>query len=339
LALTSAISQPNAARDATFRRAGRGASREAIELARGRSDPYKRARSAPYPDRGCMSRSFRMAMLPVAAVLFVLGAFQLWHGIQGFSGPGPATVVTDDKLAAIKTAASEFQALAQGSEKSGQPPRQTDPKAKPLLDTVLDTSILDNAEALPPSDIANVNEWMLQVLNVGEVYIFAGTGYADFSKIANLDSAQQQKLQTQVTANTATYAPEIGRYYDTQLAVMRALVWAVDAEMSADPNKYSSTKSQNGISQLRAGLVKTLVGVVTTFPTDGLTDSWRRDRLTALMAMAPKAAAFLLPDQRKTVHDITVEVARGMTDTAVQSGLNAFADVVAGPGTGAAKPS
>jgi hypothetical protein len=77
-------------------------------------------------------------------------------------------------------------------------------------------------------------------------------------------------------------------------------------------------------------VVQTLTGVLTTFLTDGLSDGWRRERLGALTAISPKVVAFLLPDQRKTVHDTAVQVAAQMTDTTVKNGLNAFAQTVGG---------
>jgi hypothetical protein len=276
-----------------------------------------------------MRRNFRILMIPVALGLSVLGALQFWHGIQGFFGAEPvATVVNDKRLTAIENAASEFQTLAQGAAQSGQPPRQSDPKVKPLLDAVFDTSILNTAAPLPHSDIQNVNEWSLRVLNIGAVYILAGTGYTDFSKLSNVGAAEQPKLREKIDGNTVAFAPEMGRYLDAQLDVMRALIWGVTADMSANPDNFKSEKSFNAVGQLRAGLVKMLVGFVTTLPIDGLSDQWRRDRIPVLTAIAPKAAAFLLPDQRKSVHDISIQVAQEISDPAVKNGLIAFASAL-----------
>src|SRR5580704_2745649 len=141
--------------------------------------------------------------------------------LAGFGG-GTASAAGVDaaKVAAVKKAASDFTALAKGSETSGQPPRESDPKVKALLDVVFDTSVLNTSQPLPASELGNVNEWMLQVLTVGTVYYFAGTGYTDFSKVAGLDQAAQEKLQQQINKNVAAFAPEMGRYLDAQLQVM-----------------------------------------------------------------------------------------------------------------------
>ncbi|MBV9862035.1 MAG: hypothetical protein JO267_07790 [Alphaproteobacteria bacterium] len=220
--------------------------------------------------------------------------------------------------------------MAAGSETSGQPPRQSDPKVAALLNIVFDTSALNLNTPLPFSDLNNVNDWLLQVLNAGSVYILAGTGYTDFSKIVSLGGPAQEALQQKVAANTVAFAPEMGRYVDSQLNVMQALIMIVTADMAADPQKLTGAMQQKGVADMRQGLVTTLVGAITMLPTDGLSDDWRRERLPALAAVAPKAAAFLLPDQRKTVHDISLQVAQTMSDAAVKDGLTAFAQAVGG---------
>jgi hypothetical protein len=251
--------------------------------------------------------------------------------LAGFGG-GTASAAGVDaaKVAAVKKAASDFTALAKGSETSGQPPRESDPKVKALLDVVFDTSVLNTSQPLPASELGNVNEWMLQVLTVGTVYYFAGTGYTDFSKVAGLDQAAQEKLQQQINKNVAAFAPEMGRYLDAQLQVMEGLIWCVSTDLAAHPDNYKSTQSQHGLGQVRSGLTTTLVGVLTTLPIDGLSDEWRRARLPALSAIEPKAAAFLLPDQRASLHDVAAQVAGQMTDPAVKSGLTDFAQKIGG---------
>jgi hypothetical protein len=275
-------------------------------------------------------RVVRLLIGAGALVVAVLGAMQAWHGLRGVVGVGSTPTVVDNGRLAIKQAAGDFLALAKGSETSGQPPRQTDPKVKGLLDTVFDTTVLETEQPLPRADMNNTNEWMMQVLSVGVVYILAGTGYADFSKLDNLDQAAQQTLQQQVAKNTVAFAPEMGRYLDAQVAVFGALVWSVSADMAAVPDNFKSAQSQDGVSKMRSGLVNTLTGVLTTLPTDGLNEDWRQQRIPALAAVAPKAAAFLLPDQRKAVHDVALQVAGQMTDASVKNGLTAFAQAISG---------
>jgi len=276
-----------------------------------------------------LSRVSRLLLGVVGLVMAVFGAMQFWHGYRDLTG-SPPSVVTDDRLARIKQAADDFVGLAKGYETTGEAPRASDPKAKPLIDAVFDTSALNTPQPLPHADQQNIAEWLSQVLKVGSVYIFAGTGYTDYSKIAGADAAAQQKLQRQFEKNTVAFAPEIGRYLDAQLNVVGALIWSVAGDIAADPERAKADRTQKGLDQMRNGTVTTLNGAVAMFATDGLSDDWRRARLAPLTAVAPKAAAFLLPDQRKTVHDAALQIAARMTDPSVKSGLAAFAEAVAG---------
>ncbi|HZT86750.1 MAG TPA: hypothetical protein VFA12_02195 [Stellaceae bacterium] len=262
-----------------------------------------------------------MRRIACALVVLLVGGLAADAAAAGFDAA---------KLAAVKKAASDFQALAKGSATSGKPPRETDPKAKALLAAVFDTSVLDTPQPLPASEVGNLSEWLLHVVQVGGVYILAGTGQADFSQLSKLDQAAQQKLQRQIIQNTIAFAPEMGWYFDGQLGVTRTLIWSVSADMAAHPDNAKSAQAQRGIAQMRAGLVNTLTGVLTTLPTNGLSDEWRRARLPAMAALAPKAAAFLLPDQRRSVHDTALQVAGQMGDPEVKKGLTAFAQAVGG---------
>jgi hypothetical protein len=277
-----------------------------------------------------MPRIVRVVIALGGLALAVAGAMQFWHGFRGLTADDHATVVTDARLTAIKQAAGDFLTIAKGSETSGQPPRASDPKVKALLDTVFDVTVLNTAQPLPRGDLDNLNEWMSQGLRVATVYIFADTGYTEFSQVAKLDTEAQQKLAQQVAHNTVAFAPEMGRYLDAQLYILGATAWCVSADMTSEPDEYKSTQAQNGLGKIRNGVVQTLTGTLTTLLTEGLNDAWRRDRLAALTAIAPKVVALLLPDQRKTVHDTAVQVAAQMTDATVKNGLNAFAQTVGG---------
>jgi hypothetical protein len=277
-----------------------------------------------------MPRIVRVVIALGGLALVVAGASQFWHGLRGLVAGDHATVVTDARLTAIRQAADDFLTIAKGSETSGQPPRESDPKVEALLVTVFDTTALNAAQPLPRGDLDNLNEWLSQALRVATVYIFAGTGYTEFSQVGKLDPAAQQKLGQRVAHNTVTFAPEVGRYIDAQLYILGATALCVSADMTSEPDEYKSTQEQNGLGKIRNGVVQTLSGVLTTLPMDELSDTWRRDRIGVLTAIAPKVVAFLLPDQRKTVHDTAVQVAAQMTDATVKNGLSDFARTVGG---------
>ncbi len=88
---------------------------------------------------------------------------------------GNAMALDAARVAAIDKAADAFVALAGDSAKTGQPPRQTDPAAKPLLDRVLNTSEVQH-DVVPISELVGLSTWTLAVVEVGLVYTLAGSG-------------------------------------------------------------------------------------------------------------------------------------------------------------------
>ena len=146
----------------------------------------------------------------------------LWViALVGGSDAAAAAGFDAAKIAEVKRASEAFVALGKDAYKTGQPPRQSDPAvAKALLDTIFDTSV-DVLNGPPPVTFAqflDVNNWLMAVVNVGLVYVTAGTGFSDFTTLASLNSVTA-KQQAQMNANVISYAPEMGRYYDAQLAV------------------------------------------------------------------------------------------------------------------------
>ncbi|HYM72228.1 MAG TPA: hypothetical protein VET89_04555 [Stellaceae bacterium] len=243
------------------------------------------------------------------------------------AGADVAAAATFDpaQIAAVDKAADAFAALAKDAYKTGSPPRQADPAARDQLDIVFGTAGLnDGSNPVPFEQIDKLNEWLLRIVQTGMVYVFAGTGIADIAKAQKIDA----KAQAQIVKNTVAFAPEMGRFYDAQLAVSRAEIDTVAAEIAAHPEKYKSGKAATGLTHMRGGLTQTLVGVVTTFPVPGLEPAWMRERLLALVAIAPSAAKFLDADQRKQIRDATLQIADTMTDQSVKDGMIAFAKTI-----------
>ena len=212
-------------------------------------------------------------------------------------------------------------ALAKDSATTGEAPRESDPAAKPLLDLVLDTSSLQSGPVQPMSELETLNAWNLDVVKVGLVYILAGTGVTDIAALPNTPD-----VMAKITANTIKFAPEVGRYIDAQLGLQAALIDTISSYMAtASESDLDQANFKSGLAQIRSGVAGTLNGAITTFPTERLTDDWRRARLPALTAMGPGAAKFLLPEDLKALHHTTTEVAGKMSDPEVKAGLSSFA--------------
>src|ERR1700722_1125677 len=176
-------------------------------------------------------------------------------------GCGNAMALDAATVAAIDKAADAFVALAGDSAKTGQPPRQTDPAAKPLLDRVLDTSEVQHA-VVPISELGNLSIWTLAVVKVGLVYTLAGSGMTKLEAVPN-DPAVIEKLNH----NAAVFAPEMGRYLDAVMWLEGATIDTVMVFLSkASQSELERTK--NGVAQVRSGAFQSLGGVISTLPTN-----------------------------------------------------------------------
>jgi hypothetical protein len=236
----------------------------------------------------------------------------------------PSLALDPAKAAATDKAAEAFIALAKGSETSGAPPRESDPKAKALLDTVFNTREIERGGPLPMADLNNLNMWNMAAVKIGIVYMLAGTGVTDIAKLPNEQSALEK-----VDENTAKFAPELGRYFDAQLRLQGAIVESVQAFLQTGPKAQLEQPSfKSGVAQIRSGCAQTINGVITTFVNAGLNDEWRRARIANLLPLAPKFAKFLLPEDLRSLRDTANEVAGQLQDAKVKTDLTKFGEAL-----------
>lgn len=228
------------------------------------------------------------------------------------------TAASDD----AKVAADELITLGQGSAASGNPPRESDPRVKALLDTVFATQILADTAPVPFSEIQPVLAWMQTIQTVGGLYMFAGTGVADMSQ-ANLNDPQ---LIAKADSNMAAFFPESGRYLDAQLASMQALIQSVEKMIADSPATLEQENVKAGLEQIRAGLTQTLTGVITTIANGAMTDDWRRARLPSLTSLGDVSVSLLLPEQCAALRDTSATASDAMSDAEVKSSLKAFSE-------------
>lgn len=248
-----------------------------------------------------------------------------------FSSTARAATIDPARVAAVEKAAAAFLALAKDSYKTGQPPRQTDPAVKPLLDTVFNTAGINDNGALPLGDFDKLQSWTLQMVKVGSVYLLAGTGIQDPTQIGSID----QQQQAQIAKNTAAFAPEIGRYFDAQIDLERALIDAVDAEMKAHPDEFQSAQKQGAVAKIKGGVKQSIAGALSTFQTAGISASWMNDRLRTLAPIAPSLATSLADQDRRDLAELARQTAAKIDDREVKSGLESFAKTVQGAPTAA----
>jgi hypothetical protein len=228
------------------------------------------------------------------------------------------------RLGDIRRSVSDFLDLAKDSHTTGKAPRQSDPAVKALLDTVFDTSDLDGA-TLAASDIGRALDWFGAGDRIGVVYILAGTGVAEMSKLPD-----DPNIQRRTHRNVAEFAPEFARYLDFEVKLSGAMADAALKRMAgATAEELDRPEVKKDFAEARTTLRDAMTGALTSLAYDGVSDEWRRDRLAVMMEAAPKAAKFLTADQARATRAHALNVVGFVKNSFVQDTLKAFAEQVA----------
>jgi hypothetical protein len=262
-----------------------------------------------------MSDMRRWAM--IAALLGLAACGQGGGGNSAASAPASGLEAASS---AAHDAADKFAALAQGSETSGKIPRQTDAAAGSLLDAIFNTSALPAAPP-PFTELDAVNDWLLSASRTGQLYLLAGSG-------ATSVASPTPAVNAQADRNLLTYAPEVGRYLDAELALIGEEGSMVAQFIAANPDAQKDPTRADGLVKIRAGLAATAGGVITIVSGPGPTDAWKEARASALLALAPHAALLLTPDARASLQTQATQAAAASTDPTLQSDLTQFAAAI-----------
>lgn len=230
------------------------------------------------------------------------------------------------RLSAIKTAAKTLLDRASDSHRAGNPPRRSEPEMAKLIDLVFDASAL-NGKVLSPAEIQNALDWFDIGDSVGTLYVVAGTGFSDPGKVPATE-AMQQRMQ----ANVVKFSDEFGRYVDFQITVLAAAAKAIaSAEKNSLPEDWEKSVAKAKQQGVRADLAQTMASDLVSLAYSGNSDRWRLARIAALKNVAPTAAAFLGPDEVKTVRERALQVVEYQQNPAVQDELRKLADLVGKP--------
>jgi hypothetical protein len=272
-------------------------------------------------DRTCQARA------DVAGGFFNLDYRIEWDGWQARTTITRAEAmarIEPSRLTEIRRAVSDFLALARDSHTTGRPPRQSEPAVKTLLDTVFDTSDLDGA-TLAASDIGRAMDWLNTGERIGVVYMLAGTGVGEISRLPD-----DPRMQQRTHRNIAEFAPEFARYLDFQIKLAGAMADAVLRRSAGTaPDELEQPAVKKELAEVRATLRDAMIGDLTSLAYEGVSDEWRRDRLALLMEAAPKAAKFLDAEQARGVRQHALNVLGYVRNTFVRDTLKAFAEQVA----------
>lgn len=248
----------------------------------------------------------------------------LWDGwtpviqVAGDIGTG---IIDPAKLDAAKEASDAFLELAKDSHVNGQPPRESDPLVKAMLEKIFDASAVGSGR-LAPTEVEKGIEWFNIGENVGIVYILAGTGVSDINSLPD-----EPAVRERTNRNVAEFAPEFGRYLDFEIGMLHALA---DAEQSrAKIALRETSQSQDNskrVEDLRGTYAGALTGNLTSITYSGLSDDWRRERLILLNSVAPAAAKFLTPEESRALRDHAIKVLGYLENPQLQASVRAFAE-------------
>lgn len=228
------------------------------------------------------------------------------------------------KLPAAKEAVASFVARANGSEKTGEVPRMTDPAIKKLLDTIFDTSDIAATKAIPFQSLTSLSDRMLAGNQVGVTYMLSGTGSSDLGQLGN-DAGAADKINL----NVVKYPDEMGRYLDFTVTMQATIAEVVQNFMNgAKPADLARPNFQSGLADIRGGATRSVSGALQTLAINGLTDEWIRARLIAIAAAAPKLKAFLLADQKEELRKMAIAVADVTDDAPAKKALQDFARAI-----------
>jgi hypothetical protein len=250
-------------------------------------------------------------MQKIAAVVAFTVAFALAGDARAQIDPA--------KLDSAKKAAAQLKSMAAGSEKSGKPPRDSDPAVSQLLTSIFDVRDLEAAKTIPVSAMQPLSERMLAGTQVAIVYMLAGTGFTDLGQAANAPG-----IGDRINVNTVEFAPEFGRYFDFQLKIQSAVIDAVLTKM-ATSNADELKRIEPGIAEVRSGSQRVASGFLETLALNGLSDAWLRDRTPAMTAVAPKLAKFLLPEQKAQLRELALQVAAVTDEPQTKKAVEDFA--------------
>lgn len=244
-----------------------------------------------------------------------------------FSAIGATMAGHAATLAAVKKAEQQFATLGANAYKTGQPPRMSDPKVKALLDIVFDVHGLPLTGTPPFSRLEALSQRMKAISEIGLIYTLAGTGAPTYA--AAVKTSDLAKLNARVNRNTVTFAPEMGAYFDAEMVVEALVLKTVAHELQVNASAFANKMARRGLLHIRGGATQTIGGVFASLRIPGESDQWRRARMAALVAITPAAAEFLLPAQRKQLHDEALFTAKQAKDPILRAGYGGIAEVFA----------
>lgn len=224
----------------------------------------------------------------LVAMIALIGLLQACtHGPQPDT-PHPRITAA---ATAAKAAATDLVRLAESSRIAGQPPGQSDPDVKRLLDTVFDMSAL-NDEQPGPADFSTLMSWMSSIQEVYHIY---------------------------------TVSAELGRAVDSVIVITMATCQLTQASVNGTYDSPLATRVKQTAASLRPIATNFYKIELHLLVQPQLSDEWRRARLGPLSKFVQVLASFILPSDAADLRRLTLEVSESQHDPILKAELQQFA--------------
>ena len=237
-------------------------------------------------------------------------------------GPSIAAAKVDSaKLNGANRATAAFLDQYKGPIASGNPPRQSDPKAKALLDKILDAETLGR-EILAMSELVKVQQLVNNGIKIFSVYT---SRQGDAKSAAQTDEAAERQV--------VEFGAEIGRCVDFLMKAQGAIADSVSSWLaSPSPQVQERPDVKNELPKVQDRMFEGTKGVliiVGTYPNDDSRTAWQLARLAVLNDFAPKAATALPYAKTLALRVMARKFKSSTTDPTVQGALETFAVAIA----------
>lgn len=236
------------------------------------------------------------------------GLFWALLTIPAFAG------IDADRLAESTRSADAFAALSAGSHTTGTVPRQSDPAVEALLSQILDEGVFEDGEP-QIVDAAAASTLLANGTRVLTIYMLAGTGKEGLDALAG-DAAALSIAD----ANLTTYAPEVGRLYDSLLRLQGRIATAV-AAFQARATAAERDAGEEHLGELRGGILQTFTAILDDVADDGFDRAWRRDRVMVLGDVAPAVSRVLADDDLTDLRAKAASMAGDTSDVMLRTEL------------------
>jgi hypothetical protein len=236
--------------------------------------------------------------------------------LAAWIAPASAASLGPDRIAAIDQAADAFLAKATEAHKTGMVPRQSDPGIGPLLDTVFNTDDLSHGP-VPFADLTKLSNWLGRIAAIGRIYLTGGRMLHDIG----------------------LFSPEIGRFFDASVSVLRGVADCTMAELDAHPDAKLSPGDQSSLARLRAETDGTLVEMIDLLHAPGVSVGWALQRIAGLRAAAPSMARFLTPEETSRLRAAIVRLAGQLREKTLRGALDAVAVALSAPAPPVSPPA